>query len=85
MEAMLETQVENKTGLSRGFRIFISIILALGVSYLWSIPIIWDANRSGGDNGSDPFGTAHILFLLISTPLVIIFSAKLIYRLIKQK
>jgi hypothetical protein len=70
---------------SRGFRIFISIITSLVICFAWMALIIWHANRSGGDDGSDPFGGGHIVLLLVSSPFVLFFFAKFMYQELSGK
>ena len=71
--------------MSKNFRVFVSIILSLGVWWLWAYLIGIDANRLAGDNGSDTFGTLHLLFLFITSPFLIYFSSKFIYKFLKPK
>jgi hypothetical protein len=71
--------------MSKHFRIFLSILLSSVVLGVWAKIIIWDANRAGGDNGWDPFGGVHIIFLLASAPFVIYFSSKYIYKKLLKK
>lgn len=70
--------------MSDGFKVFLSIILGLLVGWGWAGLITWSANSNGGDNGWDSFGILHILFIYASSPIVIWFSAKGFYKLLKK-
>lgn len=64
-------------------RYAVSIMFAFIICFMWFVIIDSSANRSGGDNGSDPFGIMHaFIFYVLLIPIFYV-SSKLFYKLLK--